>query len=174
MLVSNTKTGTYLHFTQPEIDHVGGLGVRMDVEMNSHTWQLIPRGSGRFRLIAQKNNKGHPGRLIMLQRTDLNHWGATHWATSLKEGRIVTLTVGTMDTPLMERKEMTPLIPRGMREILTPQVIQQDMPSYSLREAVEEINRHRDRLGDQLALSIDGKGYLRAMVEYGRLEEQSG
>lgn len=174
MLVSNTLTGTYLHFTQQEIEHVGGLGVRIDVEMSSYNWQILPRISGRYRLIAQKNNRGHPGRLIMPQRSDLNHWGATSWSTALKEGRIVTLTVGSMDTPLVDRRPTEPLIPRREKEILTPMVIQHDMPSFSLRDAIEEVNRHRDRLGDQLVLSIDRAGFLRAMVEYGRSDVLAG
>lgn len=38
----------------------------------------------------------------------------------------------------------------------------------TLREAVEAINRHKEQLGDELALSVSPSGYLRALIEYGQ------
>lgn len=39
-------------------------------------------------------------------------------------------------------------------------------PSITLRQAVEAVNYHKSELKDELCLSIDSKGELRALIEY--------
>lgn len=41
----------------------------------------------------------------------------------------------------------------------------------SLAEAIEAVNRHKDRVGKELVLEVRDDGYLYAMVEYGRRRE---
>ncbi len=171
MQVSNTASGLYMYPSQAEVEHLGGIGIRVDVEMGSHTWIITPRSSGRYRILKQKGNRTNPGRISLPRRVDLNQWGSTAWASSLREGRTVNVTVGVMDTPLSMRGRRDEPSTKAPKTWRTPLVIQHDAPSLNLRDAIEEVNKHRDRLGEHLVLDVDGKGYLRATVEYGRAEQ---
>lgn len=61
---------------------------------------------------------------------------------------------------IMEEKVVT----NGHAE---PRVVAQKA-AVSLREAIELVNKHKDKLGDDLVLEITQDGFLSGMVEYGR------
>jgi hypothetical protein len=69
--------------------------------------------------------------------------------------------------------EMTDMA-NGSAERTHEPEIRTEQLKVGLREAIELVNKHKDKLGPNLVLSITEDGYLSGMVEYGRKERQSG
>jgi hypothetical protein len=63
------------------------------------------------------------------------------------------------------KRSIEPIIEN--KELSEDTTISTETKKISLKTAVEILNKHKDRLGDELILSITSNGKIKAMIEYG-------
>lgn len=183
MRVSNVTSGVLVYLSPSELEHMGGLGTRVSLRMKPDRWILSVDEQGSNTLTKERDGKGdYPSRATFRKRPkNLPYFGATSWETSMAEGPSLVALVSKRNNPPQRPIRLK----NGEFEATGPEIIEQRLPkprarlldpapttttepTLSLANAIEEVNRHKDRLGLELALSVDSQGYLEAHSHYGR------
>jgi len=103
--------------------------------------------------------------------------GASHLPTfGLTKPAVTSLSIDGNELTVTMPKELAPYIPRTVKRrkggVETPPDTLADMAGVKLsevrlRDLIQEVNRRKDEMGEDLALSVTAEGRLRATLEYG-------